>query len=165
MLQIQSGTGLKELGESYILDYIKKGHVEVGKDLRDKKTYTLTKPLKDFYKGNPAEHPGRKSTRITLPEPNLSIQNELKIPEFLRKNYTPIPEIATAPLQDTFEQARQETKADIQALTKQPAHYRFAFTSDQTLIIFNNEIPMEIDKETTAKLVDFCDSIIRSAIL
>lgn len=87
---------------------------------------------------------GAEKTSTTLPESTLTFEYE-------------------ATTVDSFEQAQAETRKDIEKLQRR---VKFAYTDEHTmLIIEHDKLPLELDAESTKRLLDFANEISMVAVV
>ncbi len=183
MQQMQAGLSIKELGESFIIDYIKNGHIKAALNAKNKKEYALTRPLAEFYTGTRKAKAPIATLSTVIEAAPVHPAPEYEIPAFLRKEAEPEQaadplvveeppalefEAPTAPATDTFEQAREESRKALSELLQKTItknKTRFAVTNDRTLLILDGDTTIELDEEATRTLMDFCENISMSLVV
>jgi hypothetical protein len=170
---------------AYIKTNIKLGQV-VFENEGTKRVYSIAPGLRaaEIHRGGEsASKPAAEdSTLIENKDDALKIpsQNaEFEIPAFLRKTVAIEPnpkanEVAVntadglefkllTSAQDTFEQAQAETRKDIEKLQRR---VKFAYTDDHTMLIMEHDkLPLELDAESTKRLLDFANEISMVAVV
>lgn len=174
MQQMQIGLNIKTLGEAFIIDYIKNGHIKVKRNDSNKKMYSLTKPISEFYKGKSKKTVVEKSEMPPLGGIDMaiseSISDEYEIPAFLRKSDSAIEvsvsdDTSTQEVNTLFENEFTEKTSCLKIEGKEVTTIRFAFTSDKTLMIIDGNNTQELDVVATQKLMDFCENISMSLVV
>lgn len=174
---IEDSDGLIRVGDKCNAYLAKQADKKVSSDV-----IKFPKPSADFKLVDHAEL--TKDAKPTKAEPLEDVvsaaDDQFDIPAFLRKQTVVFPDayadinfirpepipmtftLETAPT-DTFEQAQAETRKDIEKLQRR---VKFAYTDEHTmLIIEHDKLPLELDAESTKRLLDFANEISMVAVV